>query len=205
MPSSLSVTPFIAETTTTTLEFSATGFTSSAACSIRAAPSSDVPPNLKATISLRQPISLRRPGEAESSGCKNVARVSQSCDTRASLLRGVVLSPCAKNAGTKRGDKSPSADDSDWTFLAFMVPLHLVPLERLWRGVKEKTHRQVRFGGGFETFGIFLVSSLAVSGNRLRRSRNNRRRRRGHALSGERKIHTESENSMAEENGKVKV
>ena len=56
-----------------------------------------------------------------------------------------------------------------------------------------------------ETFGSCLVSSLAVSGNRLRRSRNNRRRRRGHALSGERKIHTESENSMAEENSKVKI
>jgi hypothetical protein len=86
-----------------------------------------------------------------------------------------------------------------------MVPLRLVSAGATLEGVKEKTHRQVRFGGGFETFGIFLVSSLAVSGNRLRRSRNNRRRRRDHALSGERKIHTESENSMAEENGKVKV
>ena len=57
-------------------------------------------------------------------------------------------------------------------------------------------------GGGFETFGIFLVSSLAVSGNRLRRSRNNRRRRGSHALSGERKIHTGIKSSMPERIGK---
>jgi hypothetical protein len=56
-----------------------------------------------------------------------------------------------------------------------------------------------------ETFGIFLVSSLAVSGNRLRRSRNNRRRRRSHALSGERKIHTGIEVSTAGKNSKVKI
>lgn len=86
-----------------------------------------------------------------------------------------------------------------------MVPLRLVPLERLWRGLKRENPPPVRFGGGLETFGSCLVSSLAVSGNRLRRSRNNRRRRRGHALSGERKVHTESESSMAGKNGKVKI
>src|SRR3984885_2109918 len=124
MASSLSVTPFIAETTTTTLEFCATGFTSSAACNIREAPSREVPPNLNATISLRQP------SKAEVSRLRNSPRVSVLRDERVSL--------CANTAGTKRGDKSPSADDSVCTFLAFMMPLRLVPLERLGGGIQRK-------------------------------------------------------------------
>jgi hypothetical protein len=48
-----------------------------------------------------------------------------------------------------------------------------------------------------ETFGSCLVSSLAVSGNRRRRSRNNRHRRRNASLSGEREIHTEGEDSTS--------
>src|ERR1700744_587944 len=77
------------------------------------------------------------------------------------------------------------------------------PLERLWRrDLKKKPTARFASGGGFETFGIFLGSSLAVGGNRLRRSRNNRRRRGSHALSGERKIHTGDKGSTANGIGK---
>jgi hypothetical protein len=83
-----------------------------------------------------------------------------------------------------------------------------VPRERLWWwGLKRRNPPPVRFGGGLETFGSCLVSSLAVSGNRLRRSRNNRhrRRRRNGALSGERKIHTDAEDSTRAPLAKVKI
>jgi hypothetical protein len=33
-----------------------------------------------------------------------------------------------------------------------MVPLRFVPLERLWRGFKEETHRQFASAVGLETF-----------------------------------------------------
>jgi len=40
-------------------------------------------------------------------------------------------------------------------FLAFMVPLRLVPLERLWRrGWKEKTHRQFASAVGWKLLGL---------------------------------------------------
>ena len=56
-----------------------------------------------------------------------------------------------------------------------------VPLERLWRGLKEETHRQVASGGGLETFASWLaVSPRAGSGHsRLSRSRGNRHGRLG--------------------------
>jgi hypothetical protein len=107
---------------------------------MRAAPSSDVPPNLNATISLRQ-----QPNGTEALRFAS-ARFSLSTDELLALLRDVVASPLENNTGTRRGDKSPSADDSDWTFLAFMVPLRLVSAgATLKEGFKEKTHRQVRF------------------------------------------------------------
>ena len=45
---------------------------------------------------------------------------------RSSALREERVSLRANTAGTKRGDKSPSAATSDCTFLAFMVPLRFV-------------------------------------------------------------------------------
>ena len=117
---------------------------------MRAAPSNEVPPNLNATISLR-----RQPSDEDVSRFA-VARVSAACDAPGALLRDVVASAFANNAGTRRGDKSPSADDSDWTFLAFMVPLRLVSAGAiLEEGLKEKTHRQFASAVGWKLLGSF--------------------------------------------------
>ena len=65
--------------------------------------------------------------------------------------------------------------------LIFAAPHLIVPPESLGRGLNEKTHRPVRFGGGLETFSRWLavspVARSALSGRSAGRSRRNRRLR----------------------------
>ena len=67
--------------------------------------------------------------------------------------------------------------------LIFAAPHLIVPPESCGRGLNEKTHRPVRFGGGLETFSRWLavspVARSALSGRSVRRNRRNRRLRRG--------------------------
>src|SRR5215475_584988 len=109
-----SVTPFIAETTTTTWEDCVIGRTRLAACSMRFAPSKDVPPNLKAISSGSLPGLDSRLSDVESTAPPNRERKSPSAGTSACACSGLL-----------------------------MGPLRFFPLERLWRGPKEETHRQV--------------------------------------------------------------
>jgi hypothetical protein len=74
------------------------------------------------------------------------------------------------------------------------APLFIIAGATLEGVLKEETHRQFASAVGWKLLVQLLVSPLAVSGNRrLRRSRNNRRRRhRGsNALSGDGRNHTE--------------
>jgi len=65
--------------------------------------------------------------------------------------------------------------------LMFAAPHLVVPPESLGRGLNEKTHRPVRFGGGLETCSSWLavspVARSALSGRSISRSRGNRRLR----------------------------
>jgi hypothetical protein len=67
--------------------------------------------------------------------------------------------------------------------LIFAAPHQIVPPKCFGRGLNEKTHRPVRFGGGLETFSRWLavspVARSALSGRSPRLSRRNRRLRRG--------------------------
>src|SRR5262245_43046585 len=75
----LSVTPFMAETTTTTLAPEAASRTSLAACTIRSAPASELPPNLNASVSRDRARDTLAPGakspawldSSETSGCSS--------------------------------------------------------------------------------------------------------------------------------------
>ena len=63
--------------------------------------------------------------------------------------------------------------------LIFAAPHLIVPPESHGRGLNEKTHRPVRFGGGLETFSRWLavspVARSVLSGRSVSRSRRNRR------------------------------
>src|SRR5437016_3896257 len=105
----------MAETTTVTLDARVAARTRPAAWSMRSAPRRELPPNLKATTFLRCLLAPPAP-------------CTRWCNA-AGLLSGA---------------------DSSGTFSRFMTcapgfPLRLQPLERLWGGLKEETHRQVRF------------------------------------------------------------
>src|SRR5713226_9400379 len=106
----------MAETTTVTLDARVAARTRPAAWSMRSAPRRELPPNLKARTFL---CCLVTPS----------VQCTRSCNA-AGLL---------------------SAADSSCTFSRLMtyapgLPLRSQPLERLWRGgLKEETHRQVRF------------------------------------------------------------
>src|SRR5215472_6190766 len=148
----------MAETTTATFDLAAASRTRPAACSMRFAPKSELPPNLKAAMLAR--FLLTPP-----------VQITQLCNA----------------AGRS------SAAGSSNMFSRFMACApkfwsQLGPLERLWRGLEEETHRQVRFWRWVGNFSILLaVPPLARSaGNLHSRSRGSRLGRlSGNSLHGD--------------------
>ena len=124
------------------LRATATGFTRPAACNMRSAPSSDVPPNLNATT-------FRRDG-----ACASSADVRCVIDTNVG------------RSSPKRNVSHRSAGTSAWTFLGLMASAPGFRWSDSGGGLKEETHRQFASGGGLETFsGLLAVSPRAGSGN----------------------------------------
>src|SRR5260370_2603131 len=117
-----SVTPFMAETTTVTLDERAAERTRRVACTMRAAPRGELSANLKGR-----------------------------------MLRRWLVSPSAQCARSCNAAGLASAADSSCTFPGCMacapgLLFPVLPPERLWRGFKEETHRQVRFWRGVGNF-----------------------------------------------------
>jgi len=97
-------------------------------------------------------VGCPRGGANEACGMEHAVRTEKrtAAELEGDEVPALLACPPARCSRSCKAAGLPSAADSSCTFSRLMTcapgfPLRFQPLERLWKGLKEETHRQVRF------------------------------------------------------------